>query len=325
MSKSFKNKNLPLFSIIDLDELRRENHLGDAKLTDFSVAWNQNVYLLMEQPSGKQGKDWLRTPSIYTVVEIKLDWMEQRVLETTLFPIGLLKFQFHYLRPVGEHFLLLGARCAYQESGPDQNAWIVSRDGAVLSRFCLGDGIQNCVVKVDGTIITGYFDEGVFGNYGWADSSSTHGYVPPVGECGLIAWTPEGTPLWKNEKYSIYDCYAISLDEEENLWFYYYDAFRLVRTNFKEDFVFDLPIEGSGAFAVSPSGDTFLFQGGYQKRDKFYFLTAHGGRLGQKREAIPTCAGSKVTVEWCSLLRSRMLFLGKDGVLYGGVLGESEE
>lgn len=101
----------------------------------------------MEQPSETQGKDWLSTPSTYTAVEIQLDWVEQRVLETTLFPLGLLKFQFHYLRPAGDHFLLLGARCAYRENGPDQNAWIVSRDGAVLSRFCLGDGIQDCVVK----------------------------------------------------------------------------------------------------------------------------------------------------------------------------------
>ena len=320
MSKLLKAEYLPLFSIIDLNQLRHKNHLEDAKLTDFSVAENQNIYLLMEQSSEKQGEDWLKTPSIYTVVEIKMDWAKQRVLETTLFSLGLLKFQFHFLRLIGDHFLLLGARSAYRKNGPDQNAWIVSRDGMVLSRFCLGDGIQDCIVKLDGTIITGYFDEGVFGNYGWADSDSTHGYVPPIGECGLIAWTPDGTPLWKNEKYPIYDCYAISLDEEENLWFYYYDEFRLVRTNFKEDLVFDLPIEGSGAFAVAPSGDTFLFQGGYQKHDKFYFLTAHPGRLGQKQEAIPTCGGSKVAVEWCSLLNSRMLFFGKSGVLYGSIL-----
>ena len=230
--------------------------------------------------------------------------------------LGLLKFQFHYLRPAGDHFLLLGARCAYREHGPDQNAWIVSRDGAVLSCFCLGDGIQDCVVKKDGTIITSYFDEGVFGNYGWDE---------PLGACGLIAWTPEGIPLWKNEKYPIYDCYAISLDEEENLWFYYYNEFRLVRTNFKEDAVFELPIEGSVAISVAPSGDTFLFEGGYQKHGKFYFLTARGGRLGQKQKAVPTCDGKKVSVERCSLLRSQMLFLGKNGVLYGGVLGESEE
>ena len=312
MNKPIKAKNLPLFSIIDLDQLRRENHLEGTEVTDFFTARDGKVYLLMEQPSETQGKDWLSTPSTYTAVEIQLDWAEQRVLETMLFPLDLLKFQFHYLRPVGEHFLLLGARCAYREDGPDKNAWIVSRDGAVLSRFCLGDGIQDCVVKKDGTIITSYFDEGVFGNYGWDE---------PLGDCGLIAWTSDGTPLWKNEKYSIYDCYAISLDEEENLWFYYYDEFRLVRTNFKEDFVFELPIEGSGAFSVAPSGNTFLFQGGYQQRDKFYFLTAHGDRLGQKQEAIPTCDGNKVAVEQCSLLRSQMLFLGKNGVLYGGILG----
>ena len=35
--------------------------------------------------------------------------------------------------------------------------------------------------------------------------------------------------------------------------------------------------------------------------------------------------GNKVAVEQCSLLCSQMLFLGKNGVLYGGVLGESEE
>ena len=147
MNKPIIAKNLPLFSIIDLNELRRENHLEGARLTDFFTARDGKVYLLMEQPSGKQGEDRLKIPSIYTVVEIKVDWAEQRVLETSLFPIGLLKFQFHFLRPVGDHFLLLGARCAYRENGPDKNAWIVSRDGAVLSRFCLGDGIQDCVVK----------------------------------------------------------------------------------------------------------------------------------------------------------------------------------
>ena len=92
-----------------------------------------------------------------------------------------------------------------------------------------------------------------------------------------------------------------------------------------KDAVFELPIEGSGAFSVAPSGDTFLFQGGYQKHGKFYFLTAQDNRLGQKQKAVPTCDGKKVAVERCSLLRSRMLFLGKNGVLYGGVLGESEE
>ena len=54
-------------------------------------------------------------------------------------------------------------------------------------------------------------------------------------------------------------------------------------------------------------------------------LTCKGGCLGQKQEAIPNCDGSKITVERCSLLDRRMLFLGKNGVLYGGVFGKNEE
>ena len=142
MNKSLKAKNLPLFSIIDLDQLRRENHLEGTEVTDFFTARDGKVYLLMEQPSETQGKDWLSIPSTYTAVEIQLDWAEQRVLETTLFPLGLLKFQFHYLRPAGEHFLLLGARCAYRENGPDQNAWIVSRDGACLLYTSCGKDVS---------------------------------------------------------------------------------------------------------------------------------------------------------------------------------------
>ena len=284
MNQPIKAKNLPLFSIMDLNELRRDTHLEGAVLSDFSVGWDQKIYLLFKQTAESQDKITAKTPADYTVAELKMDWAGGEILDMAVFPLGRLKFQLHYLRAI--------------EGNIDWNA-----------------------VKADGTIITSYFDEGVFGNYGWADPRSAHGYVPPVGECGLIAWTPEGIPLWKNEKYPIYDCYAISLDEEENLWFYYYNEFRLVRTNFKEDAVFELPIKGSGAFSVAPSGDTFLFEGGYQKHGKFYFLTAQGGRLGQKQKAVPTCDGKKVAVERCSLLRSRMLFLGKNGVLYGGIWG----
>ena len=77
MKKVLKPKSLLLFSIIDLNQLRKENHLEGAVLTDFSVGWNQNVYLLFEQPSGQKNEVWLKTPSIYTVVEIKVDWTEQ--------------------------------------------------------------------------------------------------------------------------------------------------------------------------------------------------------------------------------------------------------
>ncbi len=198
MNVTGETKKIPLFSIIRLEELYKENHLEDVSLTDFYVDRNQKVYLLIEKSLEQERKDtdWFLTASDYTAVELKVDWTEKRVLETILFPLGAMAFQFHYLRPVGDDFLLLGARCAYRKKAPDKNAWLVRRDGTVLSRFCLGDGIEECIVRSDSTIITSYFDEGVFGNNGWG--CTYHGeYVPPVGECGLIVWTAEGFPSGK--------------------------------------------------------------------------------------------------------------------------------
>lgn len=33
---------------------------------------------------------------------------------------------------------------------------------AISGKFCLGDGIEDCIVTRDNRIITSYFDEGVF-------------------------------------------------------------------------------------------------------------------------------------------------------------------
>ena len=65
MNKPIKAKNLPLFSIIDLDQLRREKHLEGTEVTDFFTARDGKVYLLMEQPSETQGKDWLHSFHLY--------------------------------------------------------------------------------------------------------------------------------------------------------------------------------------------------------------------------------------------------------------------
>lgn len=73
MNKPIKAKNLPLFSIIDLDQLRREKHLEGTEVTDFFTARDGKVYLLMEQPSETQGKDWLSTPS--PIPQWKSSWI----------------------------------------------------------------------------------------------------------------------------------------------------------------------------------------------------------------------------------------------------------
>ena len=133
MNKPIKTKNLPLFSIIDLDQLRRENHLEGTEVTDFFTARDGKVCLLMEQPSETQGKDWLSTPSTYTAVEIQLDWAEQRVLETTLFPLGLLK-----LPPAGGKMRLSGKRPRPErlDRQPGRSCAVLFLPGGWHSRLC---------------------------------------------------------------------------------------------------------------------------------------------------------------------------------------------
>lgn len=294
-----------------------------SKMIDFSVGWNGNVYLLFsDQPPERiiddDGCSFVNTEAFtaYTVVELTVHWNQKRLLDITAFPLGIQRFNYHYIQSLGEDFLLVGARCYYQEGNPEKNGLIIGRDVVVKNRICLGDGIQNCVVKSDGTIITGYFDEGVFGNCGWDE---------PIGCSGLIAWDQDGNILWENENYGIIDCYAISLDQLENLWFYYYDTFDLVKTDFVKEEEFQVPISGSGAFAVHPSGQSVLFQGGYGKERKFFSFVKQKGRLGAAKE-VALIAGEKwISAVQCSLLRHRMLFLSEDGILYGHKLGEAED
>ena len=123
-------------------------------------------------------------------------------------------------------------------------------------------------------MITSYFDEGVFGNFGWDQ---------PVGSCGLIVWGRDGNAVWKNRVYSICDCYAMNLDDQENLWFYYYDEFNLVRTDFKsKDWVFKPRRDGITAFLVTASGRGLLTDGGYGKHGQFHYYEFRGMNLAYK-------------------------------------------
>ena len=47
MNKPIKAKNLPMIPIIDLDQLRRENHQEGTEVTDFFTARDGKVYLLI--------------------------------------------------------------------------------------------------------------------------------------------------------------------------------------------------------------------------------------------------------------------------------------
>lgn len=135
----------------------------------------------------------------------------------------------------------------------------------------MGDGIGNLAVTPEGTIWTGYFDEGVFGNFGWSQ---------PLGSSGLVAWREDGTKRYEFQPPEglghICDCYAMNA-RGEDLWIYYDADFPLVRIrDYQVAQHWEIPISGSGAFAIS--GDHALFIGDYEDRNQYHLLELSGPR-----------------------------------------------
>lgn len=160
--------------------------------------------------------------------------------------------------------LLVCARSYYRnEKDFDENGRIYSPSGEFLDEILLGDGIQNTQSTQDGTIWTGFFDEGVFGNFGWTD---------PVGESGLIAWGSDGTKAYEFEPVEsldhICDCYALNVVSNTETWCYYYTEFPLVKIDgFRIADYWDTPVCGSDAFAIAHG--YALFKGGYDEKDLY--------------------------------------------------------
>lgn len=172
-------------------------------------------------------------------------------------------FNYHYLQPLGEHLLLVGARCTrYGDGKHDLNAKVIDAEGTTVREFLLGDGIQDVQVTEDGTIWTGYFDEGVFGNYGWGE---------PVGAQGLIAWDDQGNKRFENQAADIADCYALNVVNEQEVWFYYYADFKLglIRGGTHRPQTTFINPGLSGSSGLCTDGYHFLFDAGYGKHGSF--------------------------------------------------------
>ena len=207
----------------------------------------------------------------YAALIVTPSWETGAVEKAERLDFGRHAMNFHFIRPVPDgSFLLLGSRCMYsKKNGPEKNAVFTDRAGNVLRALTFGDGIEDCIVRADGTIITSYFDEGVLGNYGWDD---------PIGSSGLCAWTPDGRIIWRpDDDRGIVDCYAMNTDAEGRLWYYYYTDFLLVCTDFSTETEFDPGTKGADRFAVTGNGSLLIMDGGYND-SAFYVSRLAGGR-----------------------------------------------
>ncbi|AMO85360.1 hypothetical protein B857_03838 [Solibacillus isronensis B3W22] len=126
-------------------------------------------------------------------------------------------WNYHYIQPIDDgHILLVCARSYYHDAqNIEENARVYDENGCFIRSFCLGDGIEHVFVTKNQEIWTGYFDEGVFGNYGWKD---------PVGSSGLVGWDASGgkmDSLEEDTEYYIFDCLALNDVPNEGIWFFF--------------------------------------------------------------------------------------------------------
>ncbi|MBD8003900.1 hypothetical protein H9631_02325 [Bacillus sp. Sa1BUA2] len=124
--------------------------------------------------------------------------------------------------------LLVQTRCLKDGANIERNARRYNPNGQLIDAFTLGDGIESVQIDETDTIWVSYFDEGVFGNFGWEQ---------PMGSDGVIAYTMNGRKLWGAGSFDIADCYALNVAGTKEVYFYYYADFYLVQLNENKDFV----------------------------------------------------------------------------------------
>lgn len=257
------NRSIRLSPVTSLAPL-----IGDGELVAFNAGPDGVVYVVValkpldyrtEQPGWASfAKTVPDQPQRYRVVGLS---GPQSVLDLV---VEGERFNIHDIQPLVDELLLVCARSYYK--GPDdfeKNGRVYTRDGKFAREILLGDGIQSVQATRGGVIWTSYFDEGVFGNYGWQS---------PVGASGLVAWDSAGNKLYEFQPSAgldaICDCYALNIESEEDVWLYYYTEFPLVRLHLRKvASVWKMPLGGSSAFAVS-AGHA-LFRGGYKDRDTY--------------------------------------------------------
>lgn len=180
------------------------------------------------------------------------------------------KWNYHFFETIdeGNHLLLCGSRSYHHGGGNiERNARVYTADGQLVREFCLGDGIEHLSVTPDNHIWCGYFDEGIFGNYGWDD---------PLGKSGLVKWSPDGRIVREYQGTGnrfIADCYAMTTLGNEAA-FHYYTDFDVGFIQDGQTVYYSTDIDGASAMAVTMDGSRMLFH----EDNQFIFAEQKGRR-----------------------------------------------
>ncbi|EHG6165306.1 hypothetical protein [Escherichia fergusonii] len=222
-------------------------------------------------------------------------------------------YNFHKIQFIdNQHILLVGARSRFENGEGEKNAAIYTMDGRLVRRFTLGDGIEDVSVTEKGEIWVSYFDEGVFGNFGWQI---------PMGQNGLVKYDLYGNVLWEQNECCIFDCYTLNVDNAASVWFYYYADFELVHIKNSTFTRYEIPVEGMSCFAVCLPW--IIADNGYQQSYSFSVFRQDGQRFKKHDDIVFTQPGGRQIDPVFRKMRGKWILVMTETELYYGEIAPS--
>lgn len=201
---------IPITPIADLHE-----ELKYATPLSIAIGHHNDVFVLLaeEQPPLINGT----FPATFTEKAYSYQVIHLKDGQKTVLHLPEEMWNYHHVQPIDDdHVLLVCARSYYHDAqNIEENARVYDKNGHFIRSFCLGDGIEYVYVTKNQEIWTGYFDEGVFGNYGWE---------VPVGRSGLVGWDASGhkiDSLEEDREYSIFECLSLNSTVDGEIWFFF--------------------------------------------------------------------------------------------------------
>jgi hypothetical protein len=119
-----------------------------------------------------------------------------------------------------------GAATGATRPAADDNACVLGASDEIVTTGSLGDGIEHLAADRRGGIWCGYFDEGIFGNYGWGGPGPE-----PIGSAGIVRFDDRLEAAWRFDPpagfETVADCDALNVHDET--WACYYTDFTIAR------------------------------------------------------------------------------------------------
>lgn len=263
---------------------------SDASIVASSVDANGNALLLTASGDGQAEATAKETrgigifPKSRTAFELAFSLVVLSGAGAKVTKLPAMNIAFPYVDKFSDGgCLIVGARSTWRSKYDfDLNGALIERGAKTAKRVCFGDGIEDVGIDDANRIWISYFDEGVFGNFGWSHPGPTG-----LGAGGVNCFDRSGELLWQHNREDatehVDDCYAMNVSPL-GIWFYFYTAFKVARVT--EDFsveYFDTPVGGSHSFVTD--GHRFVFSSQYREPvTTFHATNFYKGKLVHRRK-----------------------------------------